>query len=132
MTARLAGRVRVVGSRVRRWGEEGMTTAEYAVGTMAAVAFAALLLTAVVVEIRLWLRAGRTPETEPRTDLRWGAAALGTILLAFAIWNITKSLWCDPHSLLQGHAAWHLLDAASAYLLFRLWASERSEEPVAR
>ena len=78
------------------------------------------------------MRAGRAPGAEPRTDLRWGAAALGTILLAFAIWNITKSLWCDPHSLLQGHAAWHLLDAVSAYLLFRLWASERSEEPVAR
>ena len=62
-----------------------------------------------------------------RTDLRWGAAALGTILLAFAIWNATRSRWCDPHSLLQGHAAWHLLDAVSAYLLFRLWASERAQ-----
>ncbi len=30
--------------RVRALGEEGMTTAEYAVGTIAAVAFAALLL----------------------------------------------------------------------------------------
>jgi hypothetical protein len=95
------------------------------------IAFAALLLTAVVLEIRLWLRAGRARETEPRTDLRWGAASLGTILVAFAIWNVTKSVWCDPHSLIQGHAAWHLLDAASAYLLFRLWASERSVEPVA-
>jgi hypothetical protein len=92
------------------------------------VAFAALLLTAVVMEVRLWRRgaAGGT-----RTDLWWGAGALGAILLAFAIWNTTKSLWCDPHSLLQGHAAWHLLDAASAYLLFRLWASERSVEPEA-
>jgi hypothetical protein len=96
------------------------------------VAFAALLLTAVIVEVRLWLRAGRAPEAETRTDLRWGAASLGAILVAFTIWNVTKSLWCDPHSLVQGHAAWHLLDAASAYLLFRLWASERSVEPVAR
>ena len=94
------------------------------------VVFAALLLTAVVTEVRLWRRAGRAPETEPRTDLRWGAGALGTILLAFAIWNITKSLWCDPHSWLQGHAAWHLLDAASAYLMFRLWASERRPSPA--
>lgn len=94
------------------------------------IAFAALLLTAVVLEVRLWLRAGRA-ESEPRTDLRWGAASLGAILVAFAIWNVTKSAWCDPDSLLQGHAAWHLLDAASAYLLFRLWASERSVEPVA-
>ncbi|GAA4370676.1 ceramidase domain-containing protein [Nocardioides caricicola] len=82
------------------------------------VAFAALLLTAVVVEVRLWRRG---PE---RTDLRWGAGALGCLLLAFAIWNVTKSHWCDPHSLLQGHAAWHLLDAAAAYLLYRFWASE--------
>lgn len=87
------------------------------------VAFAALLLTAVVTEVRLWRRAGAVGG--PRTDLRWGAGALGAILLAFAIWNLTKSLWCDPHSLLQGHAAWHLLDALSAYLLFRLWMSER-------
>ena len=33
--------------RVRRLGERGMTTAEYAVGTMAAVAFAGLLLVVV-------------------------------------------------------------------------------------
>jgi hypothetical protein len=89
------------------------------------LAFAALLLTAVVVEVGLWRRADGT-----RTDLRWGCAALGTILVAFAIWNVTKSLWCDPHSLLQGHAAWHLLDAASAYLLLRFWASERLTQPA--
>lgn len=84
------------------------------------VAFAALLLTAVVTEVRLWRRG---PD---RTNLWWGAGALGAILVAFAIWNVTKTHWCDPHSLLQGHAAWHLLDAVSAYLLFRLWASERA------
>lgn len=84
------------------------------------VAFAALLLVAVVVEVRLWRRGGPS-----RTDLRWGAGALGTILLAFLIWNLTRTLWCDPHSLLQGHAVWHLLGAVSAYLLFRFWASER-------
>ena len=43
-------RVRSAGrfvQRVRQLGEDGMTTAEYAVGTVAAVAFAALLLTIV-------------------------------------------------------------------------------------
>lgn len=90
------------------------------------VAFAALLLTAVVVEVRLWRRAGTA---ESRTDLRWGAASLASILVAFTIWNATKDAWCDPHSLLQGHAAWHLLDATAAYFLFRLWASEIPKEP---
>ena len=83
------------------------------------LAFAALLLTAVVLEVLLWRRA----EAE-RTDLRWGAGALGAILVAFAIWTAARTHWCDPHSWLQGHAAWHLLDALSALLLFRFWASE--------
>ena len=44
MTTKLVRGVRGVARRVRALGEEGMTTAEYAVGTIAAVAFAALLL----------------------------------------------------------------------------------------
>lgn len=47
---RRVGAVRAAGrlvQRVRALGEEGMTTAEYAVGTVAAVAFAGLLLTIV-------------------------------------------------------------------------------------
>ena len=42
-----AVRGRPSASRVRGLGEHGMTTAEYAVGTMAAVAFAGLLLVVV-------------------------------------------------------------------------------------
>ena len=83
------------------------------------LAFAFLLVVAVGLEVRLW-RTGPA-----RTDLRWGGAALASILVAFAIWNATKTTFCDPHSLLQGHAVWHLLGALAAYLLFRLWASER-------
>jgi uncharacterized protein DUF4244 len=44
MTTRSVGRVAGWRQRLRALGEQGMTTAEYAVGTMAAVAFAALLL----------------------------------------------------------------------------------------
>ena len=47
MTRRLCTRARGLVRRARRLGEEGMTTAEYAVGTVAAVAFAALLLVVV-------------------------------------------------------------------------------------
>jgi len=82
-------------------------------------AFGLLLVLAVVLEVRLWRRGS------PHTDLRWGAAALASMLVAFAIWNASRNAWCDPDSLLQGHAAWHLLGALAAYLLFRLYASER-------
>ena len=55
-----------------------------------------------------------------------GVVALAAMLVAFTIWLLSNAGWCDPDSLLQGHAAWHLLCAASAYLMFRLWASERT------
>ncbi|MBR7743384.1 DUF4244 domain-containing protein [Phycicoccus sp. BSK3Z-2] len=47
MTTRTIRTLRAAVRHLRDLGEEGMTTAEYAVGTVAAVAFAALLLTVV-------------------------------------------------------------------------------------
>lgn len=44
MTTRIVASIRTVRRRLRTLGEKGMTTAEYAVGTVAAVAFAGLLL----------------------------------------------------------------------------------------
>lgn len=83
-------------------------------------AFGLLLVVAVVVETMLW-RGGRA-----RADLRYGVAALTSMLVAFTIWNMSQHGWCDAHSLIQGHAVWHLLGAVAAYLLFRLYASERT------
>lgn len=86
------------------------------------VAFAALLIVAVGLEIALWRR------RETRRTIGFGFAALGCMAGAFAIWLLSQHGWCDPHSLLQGHAAWHLLCAAAAYFLYRLYASERHHE----
>ncbi|HWB62755.1 MAG TPA: ceramidase domain-containing protein [Chitinophagales bacterium] len=60
----------------------------------------------------------------------WGFGALAAILAALGIWNLSKTgdCLCDPQSLLQGHAAWHLLDALSVYCLFRFYVSEHREE----
>jgi len=88
------------------------------------VAFAALLITAVVVETLLWRR-----HDGSRTQLRYGVAAVGAMVTAFVIWNLAQGPWCDPDSWLQGHAVWHLLCALAAYLLFRLYASERITDP---
>ena len=50
--------------------------------------------------------------------------SLASILVAFAIWNASKAWLCQPRSLVQGHAIWHLLGAVSAYFLYRYYASE--------
>ena len=61
-----------------------------------------------------------------RRDDRWGYWAVGALLAAFGIWLLSHDggLLCDPHSLLQGHAVWHLLCGVAAYCLSRLYASE--------
>jgi hypothetical protein len=83
------------------------------------LAFGALLLTALLLERRL-LRRG-----EEHLDRRWILAAVGSLALAFAVWNTAKdgSPLCWPGSVYQGHGIWHLLCAVSAYCLFRFYAS---------
>ncbi|WP_051276138.1 ceramidase domain-containing protein [Marmoricola sp. URHB0036] len=80
--------------------------------------FGALLVLTIVIEVRL----RRDP---PTGDGRWIVAAVGSIAVAFVVWNLSKNdaPLCDPHSLLQGHAVWHLLCAVSAYCLYRYWNS---------
>lgn len=59
----------------------------------------------------------------PRGDRRWFLAALGLLAGGFALWAVDYlELACAPQSLLQGHAAWHVLGAAAAaaaYLALR-------------
>jgi len=82
-------------------------------------AFALLLVTATVLEVALIRR------EQARAERRYAYAALAALLTAFAIWNAARAWLCDPHSLLQGHAVWHVLCAVAAYFLYRYYASER-------
>lgn len=61
-------------------------------------------------------------------EKKYGFLSLGSLILAFIIWNLWKndSYMCDPQSLIQGHAIWHILDAVAAYFLFRYYASEHN------
>jgi hypothetical protein len=59
-----------------------------------------------------------------------GWTAVSTIILSFIIWNLSRtqdSFWCDPHSLIQGHSLWHILDAVAVYFLFKYYISEQDE-----
>ena len=92
------------------------------------VAFGVFLVVAVVLERQLATRSGT------RLDLRWLGAAVGSLALAFAVWNTAKtgSPLCWPHSVYQGHGVWHVLCAVSAYCLFRLYVSEQPADLAAR
>jgi hypothetical protein len=83
-------------------------------------AFASLLVVATALEVVIMLR------RETRARHVFAYASLASILVAFTVWNATKTWLCDPRSLIQGHAIWHLLCAVSAYCLYRYYASEKA------
>jgi hypothetical protein len=83
------------------------------------LAFALLLIAAVAIEVLIIRRGGVHAR---RTD---AVVSLASILTAFVIWNASKTWLCDPYSLIQGHAIWHVLGAVSAYFLYRYYASEQ-------
>jgi ceramidase len=90
------------------------------VNTPGNTAFGLMLIGAIVLETRVMRRPG------VRSQRGHVYAALAALLVAFVIWNVTKTWLCAPTSLVQGHAIWHLLDAVSAYFLYRYYASERA------
>jgi dihydroceramidase len=60
-----------------------------------------------------------------RIDARYLLLAIALMAIATVIWitDITRVI-CAPHSLVQGHAIWHILGAISAWLLFRYYRTE--------
>lgn len=84
--------------------------------------FGVLLVVYALTETWLFFR---RPDIESRRA--WMFGALAVFLIAFGIWlpSRTDGPWCDPHSMLQGHAAWHLLNAVAMVLLYRYFVSER-------
>ena len=65
-----------------------------------------------------------------KIQVGWGILGIGCLILSFGIWSISRtheSLWCNPDSLIQGHAIWHLLDAFAFYAFYRYYISENKE-----
>ena len=61
-----------------------------------------------------------------RTEWGWLILAAASFGLAIFIWLRSKDgqPWCYPNSWAQGHAAWHLLSAVSAFSIFLYLRSE--------
>lgn len=77
-------------------------------------AFGLAILGVLVTEVRVRTRGLRLRGL----SLLLGAVAVQA--LAFGIWVLDlKRIVCAPESLLQGHAAWHLLGALASFLLWR-------------
>lgn len=79
------------------------------------ILFAALLLPGIILELTPWVT-GYSPRSR-----RVGAiyAGLAVMIVAYVIWTLDQvPAFCQPGSLLQGHAIWHVLTAVAAFLVF--------------
>lgn len=84
--------------------------------------FGALIVIALGLEMILQRR--RLTTASPRRLI----AALGVYVMAQIIWTLDLNhIICDPTSVLQGHAVWHVLTAASAGLMYGYYRSETCE-----
>lgn len=94
--------------------------------------FAAVVLFALLVEaavsypaLRPWAPVRLQPRRTP-----WFWTGLGVFAVANVIWNLSRTggVWCDPASLLQGHAVWHLLSAVSVGAFYLYFVGEGEPE----
>lgn len=82
--------------------------------------FAVVLVTAIILEM------GFARPRRRGVKLSYYLLGILAKAVAFAIWNLDQNLvWCNPTSVVQGHAIWHLLGAASLFLTFAYYRSER-------
>lgn len=83
--------------------------------------FAVVLIAAIVIEL------GYARPRRPQIEIRWFLCGIALQATAFAIWilDLTRML-CQGSSLIQGHAVWHLLNAAALYANYLYYRSERA------
>lgn len=83
--------------------------------------FAVVLVVAIAIEL------GFARPQRPRVEMRWFLYGIALQATAFAIWILDLTgLWCNGTDLIQGHAVWHLLNAAALYSNYLYYRSERT------
>ena len=83
--------------------------------------FAVVLITAIFIEL------GFARPRRKGVRVSYYFAGIAAKAVAFTIWNLDQhGTLCAPESLVQGHAAWHLLGATSLWLTFLYYRSEWS------
>jgi len=84
--------------------------------------FGLFAVSAIAIEILYLLK------KRPSIDNKWILRFIAMFLVSVTIWAFSKTgrILCDPESLIQGHAIWHILDACCLYFLYRYWVSEEA------
>lgn len=61
---------------------------------------------------------------KPRVKIGYFIAAIASIIVSTALWLLDKELVCDPTSVFQLHALWHILTGISVFLIYTFFRTE--------
>lgn len=65
--------------------------------------------------------------SKPVMQNKFLVASIISYVVAQVMWVLDKNrIWCEPESLINGHAIWHVLTAVSAILAYFYFASEEN------
>ena len=80
--------------------------------------------------ILFWVPAllSSNPPRYQRTYVPWFSVGMVCYLLAFVIWlqGYPNTAFCNPDSLIQPHAIWHLMAAFSTWCFFKFFRTEKA------
>ncbi len=73
---------------------------------------------------------GNRPEAR-RSYVPWFIAGVSVYMVAFSIWLTGRPnhSWCNPDSIIQAHAIWHLLSALATWFFFKFLRTEKRLSP---
>ncbi|MCC6376957.1 MAG: ceramidase domain-containing protein [Microbacteriaceae bacterium] len=110
-SGRLSGRIAIV---VFVLASVVLGIAEYFFPDFRRVIFAIVIVAGIVIELSPGIT-GISLRSRKGTLIM---AAVALLVVAFVIWTADLTGWlCDPNSIFQGHAIWHLLTAVAAFLV---------------
>ncbi len=100
----------------------------YVIDDLGTMLFAVLVIAFIVMEI--WILAAAPGGV--RRNPRWFAAAIFSFAAAMLVWRLswTGGAWCEPESLLQGHALWHVLSMAVAPTVMFIYLRTETRPPA--
>ena len=81
---------------------------------------------AIVLVIALLFERYYRSKMNPHIEVKWLRYGIVLLAVAYIIWILdnTRTL-CFEHSLMQGHALWHILGAVSVLFLHKYYVSEK-------
>lgn len=128
----------IISEALYRWWSPTMRWASGFIGFAVAAAFGITPLTMINNPGEYWwvflfwlpgLLASHAPPGRRRYT-PWFWAGVASFLIAYAIWltGTADHEWCQPDSLIQAHAIWHLLSALATWCFFLFLRTEEQEE----